>query len=408
MADNNEAVWITGVGASTPLGHGFATIADGLIAGRSGIRSIDDFPVVDQPSKIAGRLDGAIPCPDGWEAVDFATRRPLERLNLSCCVAALRDADWWSRRREIRIGLVLGVGAEWLITWEGDGLVTSSARQGHPARREPLVETVRRELDLNGPVLGLSAACASGNHALAHARKWLRMGWADVCLAGACDMGVTPMSLACFGNLRALSRRNDEPESASRPFDRDRDGFVLGEGGAVFVLEPERLARSRGARVYAAVAGFGASSDAHHPIIPSPDAAPAVAAMQTALADAGVNASSVDYINAHATGTPVGDALEATALKAVFQGDAGRVPVSSTKGMTGHMLTAAGAFECLACLAAIERRAIPPTVNLDAVDPQCADLLHVAREAQPQAVGVAISNSLGFGGSNTCLVLKEV
>jgi len=234
------------------------------------------------------------------------------------------------------------------------------------------------------------------------------MGWVDVCLAGACDMGVTPMSLACFGNLRALSRRNDEPGSASRPFDRDRDGFVLGEGGAVFVLEAETSARARGARAYAAVAGFGATSDAHHPVIPSPDPAPAVAAIRAALADARVGPGAIDYVNAHATGTPVGDALEANALRIVLGDAAPRVPVSSTKGMTGHLLTGAGAFECLACLAAIERGAVPPTVNLDAIGPDCADLWHVAREARGQAVGVAVSNSLGFGGSNTCLVLKAV
>ena len=403
----DDAVWITGVGATTPLGSQFGAIAANLVEGRSGVRTIDEFPVADQPSRIAGRVEG-IPCPNGWDPDEFATRRPLERLNLSCCVAALRDAGWWHRRHDVRIGLVLGVGAEWLITWEGDGLVTRTAREGHPARSEPLVETTRREIGLTGPVLGLSAACASGNHALAHARRWLRMGWVDVCLAGACDMGVTPMSLACFGNLRALSRRNDEPTAASRPFDRDRDGFVLGEGGAVFVLETERSAKARGARAYASVAGFGASSDAHHPVIPSPDPAPAVAAMRSALADARVAPEAIRYINAHATSTPVGDALEANALRIVLGEAASRVPVSSTKGMTGHLLTAAGAFECLVCLAAIERRAIPPTINLDAIDPQCADLRHVAREATEEVVDVAVSNSLGFGGSNTCLVLKAV
>ena len=403
----DDAVWITGVGASTPLGNGFGAIAANLLEGRSGVRAIDEFPVDDQPSRIAGRLD-QIPCPDGWDADEFGTRRPLERLVLSCCSAALRDAGLWDRRHDLRVGLVLGLGAEWLITWEGDGLVTRSAREGHPARSETLVETARRGLELSGPAVGLSAACASGNHALAQARRWLQMGWADVCVAGACDMSVTPMSLACFGNLRALSRRNDRPRAAARPFDRDRDGFVIGEGGAVFVLETEAGARRRGARAYASIAGFGASSDAHHPVIPSPDPAPAVAAMRAALAEAGVEPGAIDYVNAHATGTPVGDALEANALRLVLGGAASRVPVSSTKSMTGHLLTAAGAFECLACLAAIEHRALPPTINLDDLDPRCADLLHVAREAREQVVDVAVSNSLGFGGSNTCLVLRAV
>ncbi len=402
-----DSIWITGLGALTPLGDDFATIGSNLLEGRSGIRAIHEFPVDDQPSQIAGRIAG-IDCPAGWSPDEFQTRRPLERLVLACCASALRDSGLWERRHDLRIGLVLGLGAEWLITWEGDGLVTRSVREGHPARSEPLIETARRELGLSGPALGLSAACASGNHALAQARRWLQMGWADLCVAGACDMAVTPMSLACFGNLRALSRRNDHPEAAARPFDRARDGFVLGEGGAVFVLESAASARSRGARAYAEILGFGASSDAHHPVIPSPDPTTAVAAIRAALAEARVAPASISYINAHAPGTPVGDALEANALRLVLGDAVSRVPVSSTKSMTGHLLTAAGAFECLACLAAIEHCALPPTINLDEPDPQCADLDHVAHEARPQAVNIAVSNSLGFGGSNTCLVLKAV
>ena len=226
-----DGVWITGVGAATPLGNTFASIAENLLAGRSGVATIEEFPVADHPSQVAGRIR-EVPCPAGWEVVAFRRRRPIEQLVLWCCAEALRDAGWWDRRERVRIGLVLGVGAEWLITWERDGLATRSARAGHPDRSEPVIETARRELGLSGPVVGLSAACASGNHALAQAKRWLELGWVDVCLAGACDMAVTPMSLACFGNLRALSRRNAEPRAASRPFDRDRDGFVIGEGGA--------------------------------------------------------------------------------------------------------------------------------------------------------------------------------
>jgi 3-oxoacyl-[acyl-carrier-protein] synthase II len=220
-------------------------------------------------------------------------------------------------------------------------------------------------------------------------------------------MAVTPMSLAGFGNLRALSRRNAEPRAASRPFDRNRDGFVMGEGGAVFVLEGAPRARRRGARPYAEVAGYGASSDAHNMVIPSPDPEPAVAAMRQALADAGLNPDQVDYINAHATSTPVGDAAEARVLHTVFGEAVRRVPISSTKSMTGHLLTAAAAVEALACLVAMRQRALPPTINLDEPDPEC-DLCHVANEARPASVRVAVSNSFGFGGSNTCLVLRAV
>ncbi len=403
----DDAVWITGVGAATPMGSRFEAIADGLLTGRSFVTAINEFPVDDQPCQIAARVAN-IPCPSGWNAAEFEARRPLERLVLWCCAQALHDAGWWDRRESIRIGVVLGIGAEWLITWEGDGLKTRSARVGHPERSESLVNTARRELALSGPVLTLSAACASGNYALSHARRWLQLGWADVCLAGGCDMGVTPMSLACFGNLRALSRRNADPAAAARPFDRDREGFVLGEGGAVFVLEPASAARKRGARAYAALAGFGASSDAYHPVIPSPDTVPAVAAIRGALADAHVEPAAVDYLNAHATGTPLGDALEAGALRIVFGDDAPRLPISSTKSMTGHLLSGAGAVECLACLAAIDRQALPPTINLESLDPQCQGLLHIANQARERPVAIAVSNSLGFGGSNTSLVLKAV
>jgi 3-oxoacyl-[acyl-carrier-protein] synthase II len=218
---------------------------------------------------------------------------------------------------------------------------------------------------------------------------------------------VTPLSLAGFGNLRALSRRNDDPAGASRPFDRGRDGFVMAEGGAMFVLEPAVTARRRSARGYARVAGCGAASDAYNMVIPSPDPEPAVAAMRQALADARVDPAAVDYVNAHATSTPVGDTVEARVLGGVFGAAVRAVPVSSTKSITGHLLTAAAAVEAAACLVALERQALPPTINLSDPDPECA-LCHVANEARPQRVRVAVSNSFGFGGSNTCLVLTAV
>jgi 3-oxoacyl-[acyl-carrier-protein] synthase II len=398
------AVWITGVGAATPLGHTYQSIGDGLLAGRSVIRTVTSFDASQHPSRIAGQVDD-IPCPPGRDPSEFARLERLERLIEWCCTAALRDAGWWEQRSDVRLGLVLGVGAEWLQVWEADAL-RQGARISHPeGEKESIVGATRRKLSLSGPSVTLSAACASGNYALQVARQWLRLGWVDVCLAGACDLGVTPLSLAGFGNLRALSRRNDQPEAASRPFDRGRDGFVIGEGGAVFVLESDSSARRRSARAYAEVAGCGAGSDAFHMVIPSPHPEPAIAAMRQALADAQVEPASVDYVNAHATSTPVGDAAEVRVLKAVL-GDALRsVPVSSTKSMTGHLLTAAAALEALACLVAIERRALPPTINLDDPDPEC-ELCHVANEARPQTVRVALSNSFGFGGSNTCLVLR--
>ena len=396
-------VWITGVGAATPLGHTYEAIADGLLAGRSGIRAIQGFDASQHPSQIGGQVEH-IPCPAGWEAAAFARLHRLEQLTLWCCATALRDAGWWERRGDVRIGMVLGIGAEWLIVWEADALAGGRRVYQPQDDTESLVGKACRQLQLTGPVASVSAACASGNYALAQARRWLELGWVDVCLAGACDMAVTPMSMAGFGNLRALSRRNHDPQGASRPFDRGRDGFVMGEGGAVFVLEPAATARQRSAHVYARVAGCGASSDAHNMVIPSPDPRPATAAMRQALADARVNPADVHYLNAHATSTPVGDVAEARVLEAVFGERVRAVPVSSTKSMTGHLLTAAAAAEALACVVAMERRALPPTINLHEPDPEC-NLCHVANEARPQVVQVAVSNSFGFGGSNTCLVL---
>ncbi len=402
---SSAAVWITGVGTCTPLGSTCEEFARCLLAGRPGIRRVSTFGVDDHPCQIAGQID-EVPCPPGSDEPEFRKAHRIEQLMRYCCTQALCDAGLWEARSSLRVGVVLGVGAEWLVQWEADGLM-HAAQPGWqpPLQEDSAIDRTCRALGLGGPAASVSAACASGNVALAQGRAWLRAGWVDVCLAGACDMAVTPMSLAGFGNLRALSRRNAQPHAASRPFDRGRDGFVMAEGGAVFVLETAARARRRGAPAYAEAAGYGASSDAFNMVIPSPDPQPAVAAMRQAIADAGLAADEVDYVNAHATSTPVGDAAEARVLHAVFGPDVKRVPISSTKSMTGHLLTAAAAVEALACIVAMRHGAVPPTINLDDPDPEC-DLCHVAHHARPHRVRVAVSNSFGFGGSNTCLVLK--
>jgi 3-oxoacyl-[acyl-carrier-protein] synthase II len=401
---NRDEVWITGVGVASPLGNTYPEVAESLLAGRSGVRALSRFDTTEHPSRIGGEVE-LVPCPAGFTIAEFSRLHRLDQLALWCSAAALRDAGCWESRGASRIGLVLGTGAEWLLLWEADAHGGGRRVQEPDDEAEPLVARTRRRLQLSGPAVSVSAACASGNIALAQARRWLQLGWVDVCLAGACDMVMTPLSLAGFGNLRALSRRNDDPAGASRPFDRDRDGFVMGEGGAMFVLERAETARRRGARVYAEVAGCGASSDAHHMVIPSPSPEQAARAMRQALGDANVNPADVDYVNAHATSTPVGDVAEARVLAAVFGEALPSVPVSSTKSMTGHLLTAAAAIEAVACLVALERQVLPPTINLDNPDPECA-LCHVANHAQERRTRVVVSNSFGFGGSNTCLVLK--
>jgi 3-oxoacyl-[acyl-carrier-protein] synthase II len=302
---------------------------------------------------------------------------------------------------------VLGYGAENALTWEMDWQHGGRAVHFPEREKESLLEGVKRRVELTGPATVVAAACASGNVALAVTRRWLRLGWVDACLAGGCDRAVTPMCLGGFGKLGALSSRNDDPRGASRPFDRGRDGLVLGEGGALFVVEPAAQARRRGACAYAEVAGYGASSDAYHIVIPSADPKPAATAVREALADAAINPDEVDYINAHATSTPVGDSAETRVLKVVFGEAVARVPVSGTKSMTGHALSGAAALDAVACLAALERQAVPPTINLTDPDPEC-DLCHVSHEAQPRTLRVVVSNSFGFGGSNTCLVLRKV
>jgi 3-oxoacyl-[acyl-carrier-protein] synthase II len=402
--NRDEPVWITGVGAATPLGSELDQIESNLLEGRSGVSLVTRFPTDDYPSRIAAQL-GEISRPPDCDPRAFSARPRFEQLAHWCVESALRDAGLWDRHRQARVGLVLGLGAEWMLLWEDDHLAGGSRLYDPDQDRESTIERVRRGLDLSGPALALSAACASGNHALELGRHWLRLDLVDYCVAGACDLAVSPIGLATFGNLRALSRRNSDPAAASRPFNRDRDGFVLGEGGVVFLLERSGDARRRKAHAYAEVAGCGASSDAFHHVIPSPDPAPAATAMRQALADARIDCDEVDHVNAHATSTPVGDAAEAAVLRVVFGDDADRIPVSSTKSLTGHMLTAAGAFEALACLTTLRHHAIPPTINLD--DPD-VDLCLVANEARPHRVRVAVSNSFGFGGSNTSLVLRAV
>jgi 3-oxoacyl-[acyl-carrier-protein] synthase II len=401
-----NAVWITGVGTATPLGTNFAAVADAFLAGRSGVRVVTRLDLSQHPCRIAGDLD-VLPPPPGWDEQEFAALDRPEQLILWCAVQALRDAGWWEDRSNPRLGLVLGYGAETILKWESDWHRGVRSVENPEQEGPAMLESIQRRLGLTGPATVVAAACATGNVALAVARRWLALGWVDACLAGGCDRGVTVFSMGSFGNLGALSSRNEDPRAASRPFDRGRDGLVLGEGGALFVLEPAAQARRRGAHAYAEVAGYGSSSDAYHMVIPSTDAKPATAAMRQALADAAINPDEVDYINAHATSTPVGDAAEARALKAVFGEAVARVPVSGTKSMTGHSLSGAAAIDAVACLAALERQAVPPTINLTDPDPEC-DLCHVPNQARPQRVRVVVSNSFGFGGSNTCVVLRKV
>jgi 3-oxoacyl-[acyl-carrier-protein] synthase II len=401
-----DPICITGVGTTSSLGHTYQQFSTNLLANVSGVERVAAFDVSDHPSQIAS-LIGQIPCPDGHVEREFHSRLRIEQCGIWCAETALRDSGLPNRSGDLRIGLVLGMGAEWMQSWEMD--YRGGGRRTFDPSIEPAGVTakIHQLLGLRGPKLTISAACASGNWGLAQGRRWLEMGLVDVCIAGSIDIGVTPLSMAGFGNLRALSRKNDTPHEALRPFDRDRDGMVLGEGGALFILEKTSNAIARGARRYAEVAGFGATSDAFHMVIPCPEPAQGIAAMRQALQDAEVVPNDIDYVNAHATGTPVGDICEAKILQAVFGESVDDVWISSIKALTGHLLSGAAAIEAVACLIAIEKQLVPPTINLDEIDPECAMLRHVRHKCQPASINIAVSNSFGFGGNNTCLVLKR-
>jgi 3-oxoacyl-[acyl-carrier-protein] synthase II len=404
----NAGIWITGIGTANPLGTSYEETARNLLAAKPGVHRIERFDVTRQHSKVGGLIP-AIPVPPGDDEASFRQRDRMDQLVLWCAIAALRDAGLWGRQSEMRVGLVLGNGGEWLRLWEADWQVGGHRIQTPEADDRTTSQFLRRELGLSGPVLTTASACASGNYALSEARKWVQRGWVDFCLAGAVDLTLTPMGLAAFGNLRALStKRNDRPETASRPFDKDRDGFVMSEGGAIFVIEPEAAARRRGAKGFADLIGFGSRSDAFHLVIPSSDPEPMAGSMRQAMAEAHIAPDDVGYVNAHATSTPIGDVGESRAVRLALGDAAARVPVSSTKGMTGHLVCAAAAVETIACIAAFEQQAVPPTINLDELDPDCAGLCHVANQSQPRPVRVALNNSFGFGGSNTCMALRKI
>jgi len=401
----DDAVWITGIGTVTPLGHSLDAVATNVFAGRSATRQVFDRQGDNLVPFVGAQVD-SVPMPPAVDPSTFAALPKLQQMALWSAAAALDDAGLRHECNQLRVGVILGQGGEWYRQWLGDW-----QRQGnlirHPERKhEMLVNFVQSELGLAGPLASVGSACASANYAIALGRQWVRQGLVDICLAGSSEIAC-PITRANFHNLRALSRNLNDPEHASRPFDADRDGFVMGEGAGIFVLESASSARRRGANGYAEVAGFGASSDAAHMVIPSENPAPAAAAMQAALASASIEPHEIDYVNAHATSTTVGDRAEARALRLVFGSHTAKTPVSSTKSMTGHLVSAAAAVEAVICIAALQRQAIPPTINLDTPDPDC-DLCHVPHQAVDHRVRVTLSNSFGFGGSNTSLVLKKV
>lgn len=404
-------VVITGMGLVSPLGNDVQTYWDSLVAGKSGIRRIDTFDTSNLDVHIAGLAEDVLPADMNAKDIRRRDRFTLFALYASDQAWAQSGLGGGDDESQLRYGCIFGSGIGGLNTIEEQH---SKFLQDGPRRISPLMipkllsnmaaGEVAIRLGLRGPNKAVVTACASGTQSIGEAMQIIRHNLADVMVAGGSEASIVPFGIAGFSAIRALSRRNDEPERASRPFDLDRDGFVQGEGAGAVVLESEEHAKSRGATILAEVVGYGETCDAYHITAPRPDGSGAAGAMNAALLDADMAPGEVDYFNAHGTSTKYNENAEALALRAVFGED--MPPVNSTKSMIGHLLGAAGAVEAIACVKTIETGIMHPSINFDTPDPECIVNL-IANKAQKKQVGVAMSNSLGFGGHNASIIIRR-
>ena len=404
---------MTGLGLVSPLGTGVQKNWDALMQGRSGIRKIERFPADGFASQIAGEV------PD-FKAEDYIEAKEIKKMDLfiqyafGAAVMAVEDSGLKIEGEFAEaVGVIIGVGLCGLDTIE----VTHKALlDGGPRKISPFfIPKVISNLAAGHVAIRYGAkgvnwtptsACASGSHAIGEAFHLIRRGLQDAVIAGGAESAITPLGVGGFAAMKALSTRNDEPERASRPFDKERDGFVIGEGSGVLILEEREQALKRGAKIYAEVIGYGANGDAYHMTAPAPEGEGAARCMRLALKDAGIAPSEIDYINAHGTSTEYNDANETIAIKTVFGEQAAKLPVSSTKSMTGHLLGAAGAVEGAYCVLALQQGMLPPTINYENPDPAC-DLDYVPNQARKADINVALSNSFGFGGTNASVIFRR-
>jgi 3-oxoacyl-[acyl-carrier-protein] synthase II len=403
------------MGLVTPLGTGVEKNWEALIAGRSGIRRVSRFSNLEAyPSQIAGEV------PD-FSPADFIEPKEIKKMDLfiqyAVAAAAMAMTDSGLKidaELAEQVGVIIGVGLCGIDTIE---TTKEAILQGGPRKISPFfIPKVISNLapgqiairhGAKGINLTPTSACASGTHAIGEAYHLIRRGLQDAVITGGAESAITPLAVGGFAAMKALSTRNDEPERASRPFDRDRDGFVIAEGSGVLILEERERALQRGAKIYAEVVGYAANGDAHHMTAPAPEGEGAARCMRLALKDAGLAPTDVDYINAHGTSTEYNDANETMAIKRVFGEQAAKLAVSSTKSMTGHLLGAAGAVEGVFSALTLHHGLIPPTINYDNPDPQC-DLDYVPNEARKADLKVVLSNSFGFGGTNACVIMRRV
>jgi len=414
-AISERRVVITGVGAVSPLGNDAVSTWDSMKNGRSGIGLIQNMDTTDYAVKIAGEVKDFDPKPFFNNPKDARRMDRYAHLAIPAGKMALENSGLLdSDPNRDRVGVMIGSGIGGLGTLEANhtALMTKSPSRVSPLTIPMMISNIASgvfsmEYGFGGPNMAIVTACATANHSIGEAWRMIKFGDADAFIAGGAEASILPMGLSGFSNMKALSTRNDEPERASRPFDTGRDGFVMGEGAGMVVIEELEYAKKRGATILAELSGYGLSADAYHLTAPHPEGAGAARCMDMALMHAGLNPEDVDYVNAHGTSTPVGDVAETMAVKRSF-GDHAKngLLVSSTKSMTGHLLGAAGGIELLACLMAIRDGVVPPTINLEDQDEKC-DLDYVANEAREVEVKAALSNSFGFGGHNASLLVTK-
>jgi 3-oxoacyl-[acyl-carrier-protein] synthase II len=413
-ATSERRVVVTGLGAVTSIGHDVPSFWSGLIAGKIGVDRVTLF----DPSAFACQIGAEVRNWDVNQLMDPKEARRNDRYTHFGFVAAKQAvADSgidMAKEDGDRVGVIIGSGIGGMHTYETQLriLYERGPRKVSPFTIPSLIGNmcsglVAIEYGARGPNFGMVSACATGTHSLGEAAHAIRRGDADVMFAGGSEAAITPFAYASFCSMKAMSTRNDQPRSASRPFDKNRDGFIMGEGAGILVLESHEHAKARGARIYCELAGYAATCDAYHITQPDPEGKGLSMAMRRALSSAGAAPESVDYINAHGTSTPYNDKFETLAIKKVFGDHAYSVPVSSTKSMTGHLLGAAGGIESVVCVKAIEQGVVPPTMNLEEPDPDC-DLDYVPNKARSLKVRTVLSNNLGFGGQNASVVFRAL
>lgn len=406
-------VVVTGVGLVTPLGIGVAETWGNICAGKSGVGLITRFDTSDYQVKIAAEVKD-------FDVEKFLDKKVAKHLDLfvqyglTAAMMAVTDSGFEIDESNCgRVGVITGCGMGGLPTIEKYHQVCleKGPRKITPFFIPMVIPNmpsghISMQIGSKGPNLTLTTACAAGTHAVGEAFRHIQYGMCDIVVAGGAEAVICPLGVAGFSAMKALSSRNDAPEQASRPFDKDRDGFIMSEGSGMLILEELEHAKARGAHIYAELCGYGLSSDAYHIAAPPEDGEGGVRAMQMALIDAGLNPEDIDYINAHGTSTPLNDRCETQAIKTVFKGHAERLAISSTKSMTGHMLGAAGGIEAVFAALSIHNQIAPPTANLTEPSPEC-DLDYVPRQARDMKIETALSNSFGFGGTNAVIAMKR-